>query len=717
MLLKGGKAVVAEVPAPGAGEGRVLVRVESSCISIGTETAGLAAAAMPLYRRALKQPKNVLLALQMARNEGIARTTKVIRGMLAAGQATGYSAAGRVVAVGGRVEGFAVGDRVACAGAGIANHAELIDVPVNLAVKVPEGVSAEDASTVTLGAIALQGVRRAAPTLGETIVVVGLGILGQLTVQLLKANGCRVVGIDPDAGRVAAAEGCGLDLGLVPEGDSWIERVTWLTEGFGADGAIVTAAGPSHEIISQAMRACRRKGRVVLVGDVGLDLRREDFYRKELDFLVSTSYGPGRYDPVYEEGGNDYPLPYVRWTENRNMEAYLALVASGAVRLAPLARKSWPVDEAPAAFEAIQAPQRPLLAFLSYPAREGAAARSVAVGVASAKGVGRIQVALVGAGGFAQGMHLPNLDKLRDRFQLRWVVSRTGATARHVAERYEAANAGTELDAALADPAVDLVMLCTRHHLHAEQVLRALAAGKHVFVEKPLALTEEELARIEAFYAGGTEGKPVLMTGFNRRFSSGIAAVKAALAKRGTPLMVDYRMNAGYLPPEHWTHGPEGGGRNLGEACHIYDLFLHLTDAEPAGVSAAAVEGAGAFHKHDNFCATVSFSDGSVATLLYTALGAKSHPKERMEVHGDGATVLLDDYREVSVAGAGGGGWRSSTVEKGQLEELAALGRCLAQGGPWPIALEQQLQATRVALAVESIIRGGPAQPPHGSAP
>lgn len=718
VLLKGGKAVVAEVPAPGAGEGRVLVRVESSCISIGTETAGLAAAAMPLYRRALKQPRNVLLALQMARNEGIARTTKVIRGMLAAGQATGYSAAGRVLAVGERVEGLAVGDRVACAGAGIANHAELIDVPVNLAVKVPEGVSAEDASTVTLGAIALQGVRRAAPTLGETFVVVGLGILGQLTVQLLKANGCRVVGVDPDAGRVAAAEGCGLDLGLVPGGDSWIERVTWLTDGFGADGAIVTAAGPSHEIISQAMRACRRKGRVVLVGDVGLDLRREDFYRKELDFLVSTSYGPGRYDPVYEEGGNDYPLPYVRWTENRNMEAYLALVASGAVRLAPLARKSWPVDEAPAAFEAIQAQDRPLLAFLSYPGREGAAARSVSVGVAAAKGAGRIQVALVGAGGFAQGMHLPNLDKLRDRFQLRWVVSRTGATARHVAERYEAANAGTDLDAALADPAVDLVMLCTRHHLHAEQVLRALAAGKHVFVEKPLALTGEELARIEAFYAGGTGGKPVLMTGFNRRFSPGIAAVKSALAKRGTPLMVDYRMNAGYLPPDHWTHGPEGGGRNLGEACHIYDLFLHLTGAEPVAVNAVAVEGAGAFHKHDNFCATVSFSDGSVATLLYTALGAKAHPKERMEVHCDGATILLDDYREVSVAGgSGGGAWRSSTVEKGQLEELAALGRCLAEGGPWPISLAQQLQATRVALAVESIICGGPAQSPDGSAP
>jgi predicted dehydrogenase len=578
-------------------------------------------------------------------------------------------------------------------------------VPVNLAVKVPEGVSAEDASTVTLGAIALQGVRRASPTLGETIVVVGLGILGQLTVQLLKANGCRVVGLDTDAGRVKAAQGCGLDLGLVPEGDAWIERVAWLTDGFGADAAIVTAAGPSHEIISQAMRACRRKGRVVLVGDVGLNLRREDFYRKELDFLVSTSYGPGRYDPVYEEGGNDYPLPYVRWTENRNMAAYLDLVAGGAVRLAPLARRTWPVEEAAAAFESIQAPDRPLLAFLSYPERPGAQARSVAVAAPAARGPGRIPVALVGAGGFAQAMHLPNLDRLRERFQLRWVVSRTGATARNVAERYEVANAGTDLDAVLADPAVELVMIATRHHLHGEQVLRALAAGKHVFVEKPLALTEEELARIEAFYAGGAAGKPLLMTGFNRRFSPAMDAVKAALAGRGTPLMIDYRMNAGFLPREHWVHGPEGGGRNLGEACHIYDLFLHLTGAEPVAVSAAAVEGAGAFHKHDNFTATVSFSDGSVATLLYTALGAKAHPKERMEVHADGRTVLLDDYREVAVAGGGGQGWRSSTVEKGQYEELRALGRCLAEGREWPIPLAQQLAASRVALAVEALIR------------
>jgi threonine dehydrogenase-like Zn-dependent dehydrogenase len=297
VLLRGGGALVEDVPAPGVGERNILVRVHWSCISVGTEAAGMAAAAEPLYKRAIRQPENVRLALNMMREQGVGRTLKRIRGMLAAGQPTGYSAAGEVVAVGPQVEGFAIGDRVACAGAGIANHAEWIDVPVNLAVKVPAALPLQDACTVTLGAIALQGVRRTAPTLGETVLVVGLGILGQLTVQLLKANGCRVLGVDPDAARLATAMKLGLDKGLNPSVEDVVGQTHWLTDGLGADAVIVTAAAPGSDIISQAMRACRKKGRVVLVGDVGLDLRREDFYKKELDFLVSTSYGPGRYDP------------------------------------------------------------------------------------------------------------------------------------------------------------------------------------------------------------------------------------------------------------------------------------------------------------------------------------------------------------------------------------------------------------------------------------
>jgi predicted dehydrogenase/threonine dehydrogenase-like Zn-dependent dehydrogenase len=706
VLLRGGGALVEDVPAPGVGERNILVRVHWSCISVGTEAAGMAAAAEPLYKRAIRQPENVRLALNMMREQGVGRTLKRIRGMLAAGQPTGYSAAGEVVAVGPQVEGFAIGDRVACAGAGIANHAEWIDVPVNLAVKVPAALPLQDACTVTLGAIALQGVRRTAPTLGETVLVVGLGILGQLTVQLLKANGCRVLGVDPDAARLATAMKLGLDKGLNPSVEDVVGQTHWLTDGLGADAVIVTAAAPGSDIISQAMRACRKKGRVVLVGDVGLDLRREDFYKKELDFLVSTSYGPGRYDPHYEEGGQDYPLPYVRWTENRNMAAYLDLLAQGRVQLAPLQPQAFPIEQAEVAYQRINsAADKPLLALLNYPDHAAAQAqRSVRLAVNPNVHDGRIRVALVGAGGFAQGMHLPNLIKLRDRFELRWIVSRTGTTAKSAAKQYEVPNAGTDFDEVLRDADVDLVMLTTRHHLHAPMVLQALQAGKHVFVEKPLALNDAELDAIEAFYADGTDGKPLLMTGFNRRFSPPIQRLHQLLQGRAGPLMVSYRMNAGYLPPDHWVHGPEGGGRNIGEACHVYDLFGFLTDSLPVDVQACGLHHpvAGA-SPDENFSATLRYADGSVAQLLYTSLGAREHPKECMDVYVDGKVFSLNDYRELTIKGAKQSAWSSAIPDKGHYDELKALSKI--SGHQWPIDLKEQLAVSRAALRVQEEIQ------------
>jgi predicted dehydrogenase/threonine dehydrogenase-like Zn-dependent dehydrogenase len=706
VLLRGGGATVEEVPAPGVGDRNILVRVHCSCISVGTESAGMAAAAVPLYKRAIRQPENVRLALQMVREQGVGRTIKRIRGMLAAGQPTGYSAAGEVTAVGPEVQGFAVGDRVACAGAGIANHAEYIDVPVNLAVPVPAGLSFEDACTVTLGAIALQGVRRTTPTLGETVLVVGLGILGQLTVQMLKANGCRVLGVDPDADRVQTALALGLDRGFSPSRDDVVTQVQWLTDGLGCDAAVVTAASSGSEIISQAMQACRKKGRVVLVGDVGLDLKREDFYKKELDFLVSTSYGPGRYDPHYEEGGQDYPLPYVRWTENRNMAAYLALLADGAVKLAPLRPVVFDIAQAQAAYQRLNdGIDKPLLALLRYPARQDAAQRSVRLSTAAVH-TGKVRVALVGAGGFAQGVHLPNLVKMRDRFELRWIQSRTGASAKAVAKQYEVPFAGTDFEEVLADPHVDLVMIATRHHLHADLALRALRAGKHVFVEKPLALNEAELLSIEAFYAQGDDGgQPLLMTGFNRRFSPPVQRIKQLLEHRSGPMMISYRMNAGFLPPEHWVHGPEGGGRNIGEACHIYDLFNFLTGSEPVDVQAVAIHHAvGGTRRNENFSATVSFADGSVANLMYTSFGAKEHPKESMDVFFDGKVIVLDDYRKVLVSGSRASGWAAAASQKGQYEQLVALAQSLKGGKPWPVDLASQLATMRVAFRVESLL-------------
>jgi len=704
VLVRGGGVVVEEVPAPVLGPRQVLVRVHYSCVSVGTEMSGVALSGLPLYRRALKQPHHAKKALELARDQGFMRVYKRVRGQLAAGLPTGYSAAGVVAAVGELVEGFKVGDRVACAGAGIANHAELIAVPVNLAVKVPDDVTLDQASTVTLGAIAMQGVRRTEPTLGETVGVIGLGILGQIAVQLLRAAGCRVVGSDLDRGRLDRALENGMTHAVLP-GESFGDRCHAFTDGFGADAVIITAATPSDAVVSQAFDACRRKGRVVLVGDVGLNLKRHELYEKELDFLISTSYGPGRYDPVYEEEGSDYPLPYVRWTEGRNLEEYLRLLAEGRVSLANLGGATYDVREAPEAYDALKAEgEKPMLVVLSYPQEEEAEPTRT-VRLRSTPGQpGRIGVALVGAGSFAEGTHVPNLLKLGDRFELRTVMSRTGTTAKAVAARAEATYATTDLDQVLGDDEIGLVLISTRHDLHADLTLRSLEAGKHVFVEKPLALDETELEPIERFYTD--RDSPVLMTGFNRRFSPAIARLRELLANRASPIVADYRMNAGYIPLDHWVHGPEGGGRNIGEACHVYDVFDALTRAEVESVHATGIAPGGRFASNDNFTATIGYADGSICTLTYTALGSKDHPKERLEVFADGAVYTLDDYRSLTVAGRKGDAWSSRTIQKGHLEELEALARCLRDGGPWPITLEEQLRATRISFDVEGQLRG-----------
>jgi predicted dehydrogenase/threonine dehydrogenase-like Zn-dependent dehydrogenase len=644
----------------------------------------------------------------MARDQGIARTIDRVRGRLSAGQPTGYSAAGAVIAVADDVHEFSVGDRVACAGAGIANHAEIINVPVNLTVRVPDTVSLEDASTVTLGAIALQGIRRCGPTLGETILVVGLGLLGQLTLQMLRANGCRVIGVDPDARRAGLAADHGAVAVLDPSADEQVAHVSRLTDGYGADAAIVTASGTSNEIISAAMQCCRRKGRVVLVGDVGLGLTRADFYAKELDFLISTSYGPGRYDAAYEEGGIDYPLPYVRWTENRNMQAYLALLREGRVSLAALRNESFDVANAGAAYDSLKGADRRLISILRYPERDGERSTKVELASRSATTRGRIRISVIGAGSFAQGVHLPNLVRLRDRFAIRGIVTRTGANAKAVAGQYAAAFASCDPEDAIEDQNTDLVLIATRHDLHARLTLRALEAGKHVLVEKPLALHEPELDAIEAFYRGRGSPSPLLMTGFNRRFAPPIVRARKLLAQRSSPMIVNYRMNAGHIPRDHWVHGPEGGGRNLGEACHIYDLFGFLTGSEWVAAEATTIRPqSGHWRQDDNFVATVRFDDGSVCTLTYTALGDRSHPKESMDIFCDGLVISLRDYTELRVSGRKTSIWQSGSQQKGQFEELEALANALRDDGDWPIELASQLAATRLSFRVQQCLSGG----------
>lgn len=704
LLVRQGNVFLQDVPAPSVGPRNILVQVERSCVSVGTEMAGIKMSGLPLYRRALKQPHHVKRALQLMKDQGVRRVYGQIRGKLDAGMPTGYSAAGTVVEIGNEVEGFKIGDRVACAGAGIANHAEFIDVPVNLAVSVPDTLPFDTAATVTLGAIAMQGVRRMQPTLGETIVVVGLGILGQITAQLLSATGCQVIGTDIDDRRIATATENGLDQGLNAGRSDLVETIQKATNGFGADGVIITAASSSDAILAQAFQFCRRKARVVVVGDVGLNIARSDIYTKELDFLISTSYGPGRYDPEYEEKGIDYPLAYVRWTENRNMEEYLRLLATGRISLANMLKEPFDIAQAEQAYAALSSEgDKPLLVLLRYPERASARETSLRLAPATSSS-GKMRIAIVGAGGFGQGVHLPNIAKLKDKIDTRTIVARTGLTARGAAERFGVPNASTDFEATLADPEIDLILIATRHHLHAEMALKALRAGKHVFVEKPLAMNEEQLAPIEAFYRDNPNG-PMLMTGFNRRFSPAIVEARKLLKTRSSPLIVNYRMNAGHIPSDHWVHGEEGGGRNIGEACHIYDLFNAITGSQPTDVQAMSVVPRSEYwRRDDNFVATIRYADGSVCTLTYTAMGSKSYPKERAEIFVDGKVVTLDDYKSLSVTG-GSGGWKAMTIEKGQLEELQSLTAAFSRGGAWPISLEDQLSVTRVSFEVDRQIR------------
>jgi predicted dehydrogenase/threonine dehydrogenase-like Zn-dependent dehydrogenase len=704
VLIKQGGIAVEDTPEPMCGFGRLLVRVEHSCVSPGTELVSVKSAQMPLWKRALKQREHVRRVVDMVRQSGLRATIAKVQGRLGGGAPTGYSAAGVVEAVGDGVEGFNVGDRVACAGAGLANHAGWVEVPMNLCVRIPEGVETSQAATVTLGAIALQGVRRAEPTLGETVLVVGLGALGLLAVQMLLANGCQVLGSDPDPDRRELGRRLGLAACFDPLAEDVATLVAIRTEGHGADAVLVTASGASDGIISDAFKASRRKGRVVLVGDVGLSLKRGDFYAKEIDFRISCSYGPGRYDPDYEEAGLDYPRAYVRWTENRNMRAYLDLVATGRLKLEPLIGRIFPVESAKDAYAALQSPERPPMVLLSY---GEAKARRRAEGAAPKVDAGTgARLALVGAGSFAQGVHLPILRRLGGPWSLRAVMSRTGSTAKSIADQYGAAYATTELEQVLQDPDVDWLLVCSRHQSHGGQVLQGLRAGKSVFVEKPLCLGAEELEAIRSFYEAPGP-KPQLFTGYNRRFAPCVQALRKALADRATPLILNYRMNAGFIPKDHWIQGAEGGGRNLGEACHIYDLFIALVGSPVADVQAAGIGFGRGRHPHnDNFAATLRFEDGSIATLTYTSLGSKDFPKEHLEAYWDGRVARMEDYRSLEFFGTKAKASRHAQPEKGHYQEWLALTESL-KSGAWAIPLQDQLAAAAVALQIETELSRG----------
>lgn len=706
VLIKKGISHLLDVPVPSLGKEEVLVQVCTSCLSIGTELASVKGSAVPMWKRALAQPEKIKTALSLAVDKGLSHAIQVVSEKKEAEYPTGYSAAGVVVAVGKEIYDLKVGDRLACAGGQYAYHAEFIRVPRNLCVPIPAGVGFDEASTITLGAIALQGVRRAMPTLGETFVVVGLGILGQLTVQILRANGCRAIGIDMDEKRVKKALTLGMEHGYVPSKTDE-ETVLRMTDGYGADGVVITAATASDEVVSNAFKICRKKGRVVLVGDVGLNLQREDFYAKEIDFFISTSYGPGRYDQRYEEKGLDYPIGYVRWTENRNMAEYIRLIAAKQVEIEALITDRYPIEEVSSAYSALEGTERPLLTLLKYPSAESdafASEKRINLKVTRPSKDDKIRVALIGAGGFAKSAHLPNMKKLSNDYKLHAVVNRTGPSAKSVGQNFGAEYVSTDPQEVLADSDIDAVIIATRHNLHGSLVMDALEAGKHVLVEKPLTIDKGELERIETFFDADTSSKPLLLTGYNRRFSPYARRIGKLLSKSHSPFMLTYRMNAGFIPQDHWVHGPEGGGRNLGEACHIYDLFTAFSNSKVSGISAHAIRPSTSHYRHnDNFIATLSFSNGSVANLVYTALGNKEVPKETAELYLDGKIAILNDYKSLDVFGESGHSMQTKSQDKGLLSEL----ECFANGirtGEWPIPLWQQLQVSHVAFAIEEML-------------
>ncbi len=701
IMNKKGQIIVEEVPVVIAGENEVLVQVHYSCISTGTEISGLKSSGEGLYKRTLKQPQNIKKVFEMIKTHGLAKTVAQVKNKFDTVNAIGYSASGVVMNVGGSINDIKQGDRVACAGAGIANHAEFIIVPRNLLVKVPDNLSLDIASTMTIGSIALQGIRRTNPKLGDFIAVIGLGILGQLISQMLKANGCRVVGIDINQKRIDLALSLGMDKGLNVTQDDIVREVINFSDGYGVDSVVIAASTENSEVINQAIEMCRKKGKVVIVGAVGLDIKRDEFYKKELDIFISTSYGPGRYDEKYEQKGKDYPYAYVRWTENRNMQEYLRLLRDEKINIKSLINKVCPIEEAPKIYEELKTVKDKYLIILLKYNDEPVVKRTIIVSNAKFQ-KNKINVALIGAGEFVKGVHLVNLKKLANLYNIYAIITRKGNNAKILAKQYGASYASTDYKEMLKDKNVDMVVISTRHNLHAQIAMEAAKTDKAVFVEKPMALNQEELKKLCQILE---ETKVPFMVGFNRRFSSYAGKIKEIIKNRVNPMIINYRMNAGYIPKEHWVHLEEGGGRNIGEACHIYDLFNFFTESEVKEVSAFSINSkTEQYCNNDNFNASIKYKDGSVCNLIYTALGTKKISKEQMDIYVDGKIICLDDYKKIEIYGMKTNKTKTNISQKGHYEELMEFAKSIKESNGYPIPLWQLIQATEISFEVEEKI-------------
>ncbi len=698
--LGNGETILADVPCPRRGNGQVLSETTCSLISLGTEKMLIDFGKGSLLAKARSQPDKVKQVFQKIKTEGLFTTLDAVKAKLDTPISLGYCNVGVVVEA-DSTSAYRSGDRLISNGP----HAEVVVVPENLTAKIPENVSDEQAAFAVVGAIGLQGVRLLQPTLGERVVVSGLGLIGLLAVQILKANGCQVMGIDFDPQKLELARQFGAETVDLSAGEDPAAATENWTKGVGVDAVLITASSKSDALIHQVASMCRKRGRIVLVGVVGLNLQRADFYEKELSFQVSCSYGPGRYEPNFEQKGLDYPIGFVRWTEQRNFQAVLQLLAEGKMDVEPLITHRIKLDDALEGYKAVSEPGA-MGILLDYGRPAGASSKKLSRVVTRASNVsatqsGSIGVAFVGAGGFTTRMLLPLLPKSGVR--LKTIVSSTGVSATHAAKKFGFESVASDFDRVLNDADVHAIFLTTPHNLHASMVCQALDAGKHVFVEKPLAMTTEELKQVEQ--AIEANSSCCLMVGFNRRFSPHLTSVKDWLRASKSSKSIIITVNAGAIPADHWTQNVEvGGGRIVGEACHFIDVARFLADAPIRSLTAFPMSG-GEGRLGDCVALQVGFEEGSIATIHYLANGSKDFPKERIEVFASGTVIVCDNFRKTREFGGQGRKLSTRGQDKGHQAELAAFVQALLAGGPWPIPRDELLEVSRAAIEAAEQVR------------
>jgi len=699
---KSGEVSTYEVPAPELRPGGLLVRTHYSAISAGTERATLELSSKSLLAKIKARPDLVKQVLEYARQNGVKAAYEKVHAKLDTLTTLGYSCAGEVISVGEGVHEFRAGDRVACGGGTYANHAEINFVPRNLTVHIPSQVSMAAASLTTIGAIALQGFRQADVGIGETVAVIGAGLVGVLTMQIARAAGCRVVAIDLSPQRVQRAAEFGAHLTLAAN-DPTLESSIKEFSRYGVDAAILTAATDSPEPAEMAANILRDRGRIIVVGAVGMGVSRNNMYMKELSLALSRSYGPGRYDSQYEEGGIDYPIGYVRWTERRNMEAFLDLLATGQIDIAPLIEHQYSIDEGAKAYAGLK--HGSYTAILKYKGASSTPMRTLPTVAAARPRIGdEVRVGCIGAGSFASSVIFPNLQAIKGvRLQSVASISGAGAASAQRAFKFQTAEQPSEL---LNDPNVDSVFILTRHDTHAAEAAQALHAGKPVFVEKPLAIDHQQLDQLQQVYAGQLlSGRaPFVMVGFNRRFAPFTEKVRQFFADRREPMVIHARVNAGFIPHDHWIYAQ--GGRIVGEFCHFVDWARSVIGSPIQGVAAAGLPN-GTQYASDNVAVTLKFADGSVANLLYLVNGDRSIPKEFFEVFCQGAIARLHDFRTLELARNGKIQNFKSRQDKGHRRELQLTIEAVRDGKPSPISFEELVEVTETTFLVQHALATG----------